>query len=222
MPPSGLLPPVDDPLYQPLSRFVIQCAMSDWRHFAEQQLPLKLAINLPVSVVYAPDFVGFVREQLPKDARFPGLLAEITEDELIREPEWVREVATQLKLYNVHISIDDFGSAYSSLSRLLNLPCVEVKLDRSFISGCSSDTEKRTLCKTVVDLAHTFGVSICAEGVETTEDLRALIAMGCDTAQGFLFAKPMERAAFVEKLRQRAKLGGGQAAQAGPGVAWVA
>jgi EAL domain-containing protein (putative c-di-GMP-specific phosphodiesterase class I)/ActR/RegA family two-component response regulator len=219
VPPSGLLPPTDDPLYQPLSRFVLQRAMSDWRHFAEQKILLKLAVNLPVSVIYAPDFVGYLREVLPRDAKFPGLFAEVTEDDVTREPEWVREVATQLKLYNVHISIDDFGSAYSSLSRLLHLPCVEVKLDRSFITNCSSDQQKRALCRMVIDLARSFNVSTCAEGVETIEDLRTLRKMGCDTAQGYLFAKPMERHAFVEKLKTSKQAG---VLQAAPGAARVA
>ena len=219
VPPSGLLPPTDDPLYQPLSRFVLQRAMSDWRHFAEQKMPLKLAINLPVSVIYAPDFVGYLRQVLPNDPKFPGLFAEVTEDDVTREPEWVREVATQLKLYNVHISIDDFGSAYSSLSRLLHLPCVEVKLDRSFITNCSSDQQKRALCRMVIDLAHSFNVSTCAEGVEDIEDLRTLRKMGCDTAQGYLFARPMERYAFVEKLKTGKQVG---VLQAAPGAARVA
>ena len=207
VPPSALLPPTDDPLYQPLSRFVLQRAISDWRHFAEHKMPLKLAINLPVSVIYAPDFVGYLRQVLPKDPKFPGLFAEVTEDDVTREPEWVREVAAQLKLYNVHISIDDFGSAYSSLSRLLHLPCVEVKLDRSFITNCSSDQQKRALCRMVVDLAHSFNVSTCAEGVENIEDLRTLRKMGCDTAQGYLFSKPLERHAFVEKLKTSGQAG---------------
>lgn len=219
VPPSGLLPPTDDPLYQPLSRFVLQRAMSDWRHFAEHKMPLKLAINLPVSVIYAPDFVGYLRQVLPNDPKFPGLFAEVTEDDVTREPEWVREVAAQLKLYNVHISIDDFGSAYSSLSRLLHLPCVEVKLDRGFITNCSSDQQKRALCRMVIDLAHSFNVSTCAEGVENIEDLRTLRKMGCDTAQGYLFARPMERYAFVEKLKTSKQAG---VLQAVPGAAQVA
>jgi EAL domain-containing protein (putative c-di-GMP-specific phosphodiesterase class I)/FixJ family two-component response regulator len=219
VPPSGILPPTDDPLYQPLSRFVLQRAMSDWRHFAEHRLPLKLAINLPVSVICAPDFVGYLREVLPKGPKFPGLFAEITEDDVTREPGWVREVATQLKLYNVDISIDDFGSAYSSLSRLLHLPCVEVKLDRNFITNCSADQQKRALCRMVIDLARSFNVSTCAEGVETIEDLRTLKKMGCDTAQGYLFAKPLPRHAFVEKLRTSKPVA---ALPAVPGAAKVA
>ena len=68
---------------------------------------------------------------------------------------------------------------------------VEVKIDRSFVSGCSSNKLKHGLCQTVVDLAHRFGATACAEGVETVEDLHALVGMQCDSAQGFLFAKPM-------------------------------
>jgi EAL domain-containing protein (putative c-di-GMP-specific phosphodiesterase class I) len=141
-----------------------------------------------------------IRELLSIDRRFPGLIVEVTEDDIIKDPELIREIATQLKIYNVRISIDDFGSAYSSLSRLLELPCVELKLDRSFVANCSADPQKQTLCRTVIDLAHQFNASVCAEGVETADDLRALIAMGCDVAQGFLFARPMTLGPFAKTL----------------------
>ncbi len=202
--PKDLLPPSGDPLYHPLSKFVLQRSMADWRHFSDLGISLKLAVNMPVSVVNAPDFVSIIRHVVPSDPKFPGLMIEVTEDEIIRDPEWVREVATQLKLYNTWISIDDFGSAYASLSRLNELPCVEVKLDRSFVHHCAEDQLKHGLCQTVVDLAHRFRALACAEGVETTDDLRALIAMGCDTAQGYLFAKPMPVEPFTAMLLTRA------------------
>ena len=82
------------------------------------------------------------------------MIVEVTEDEFIRDAAWIREVATQLKLYNTRISIDDFGTAYASLSRLTDLPFVELKLDRSFVSNCAADKLKRALCQTVVDLAR--------------------------------------------------------------------
>ena len=198
--PAGLLPPANDPLHQPLSKFVIRRAMTDWHRFADQGMPLKLAVNLPVSVINAPDFVSVMREQLSTDPRFPGLIVEVTEDEIVRDPDWIHEVSTQLKLLNVWISIDDFGMAYSSLSRLLELPCVELKLDRSFVSNCSSDQLKHALCQTVVDLAHRVGNLVCAEGIDNVEDLRSVIQMGCDTAQGFLFARPMPPDEFVKKI----------------------
>ena len=98
------------------------------------------------------------------------------------------------------MSVDDFGSGYASLSRLHDLPFIEVKIDRCFVSNCSSDRLKRGLCQTAIDVAHRFGASVCAEGVETAEDLRALIDMGRDTAQGFLFARPMAADDLIRML----------------------
>ena len=198
--PADLLPPSGDALYRPLSRFVIERALADWQALARQEMPLKLAVNIPASVIHAPDFIDVVRDLLPRDPKFPGLILEITEDEAIRDAEWVHEIATQLKLYNTWISIDDFGAAYSSLSRLLDLPCVELKLDRSFVSNCAADKLKTALCQAVIDLAHRFGAVVCAEGVETAQDLRTLIDMGCDSAQGFLFARPMARDTFAATI----------------------
>jgi diguanylate cyclase (GGDEF)-like protein len=196
--PDHLLPPAGDPDYRPLTEFVVKCAMADWARFAQRGLPLKLSINAPVSVIHTPAFITLVRSALPDNPNFGGLIIEVTEDELIRDSEWAHEVATQLKLYNVDLSIDDFGAGYASLSRLNDLPFAEIKIDRSFVSGCASSQLKYGLCQTVVDLAHRFGATACAEGVETNEDLRAVMAMQCDTAQGFLFAKPMPAADFTE------------------------
>jgi EAL domain-containing protein (putative c-di-GMP-specific phosphodiesterase class I) len=126
---------------------------------------------------------------------------EVTEDEVIHDSAWVREIANQLKLYNVGISIDDFGSASASLSRLNDLPFTEVKIDRSFVLGCSSNHLKYSICQTIVDLAHRFGATVCAEGAETVEDLGALMAMQCDSVQGYVFAKAMPAAKFAALLQ---------------------
>jgi EAL domain-containing protein (putative c-di-GMP-specific phosphodiesterase class I) len=92
------------------------------------------------------------------------------------------------------------GSGYSSLSRLNELPFAEVKIDPRFTSGCGSNKLKQGLCHTIIDLAHGFGAQVCAEGVETAEDLRVLVEMQCDSAQGCLLAKPMPAAHFAEML----------------------
>jgi EAL domain-containing protein (putative c-di-GMP-specific phosphodiesterase class I)/ActR/RegA family two-component response regulator len=196
--PIDLLPPSGDPLYQPLSQFVLRRAMQDWATFAEQGQFIKLSVNIPASILNAPGFVGLVRNMLPSVPEFPGLLIELTEDEIIRDPQWVFEIATQLKLCRTWLSIDDFGTAYASLSRIKDLPFVELKLDRSFVSECASNKLKNALCQTVLDLAHRVGASLCAEGVETEDDLRCLMDLGFDTAQGFLFAKPMPTKDFIE------------------------
>jgi len=198
--PIDFLPSPGDPLHRMLAGFVLQRAMTDWTGFAESNLALKLAVNMPVSVIRAAEFVHLVRTMLPKNARFPGLIIEITEDEVIRDPDTVREVATQLRLDNISMSIDDFGSGYATLSRLTDLPFSELKLEGRFVRGCSSNKLQRSLCQTVIDLGHGFGATVCAEGVEEAVDLRALVDMGCDVAQGFLFAKPMPADQFVRFL----------------------
>jgi EAL domain-containing protein (putative c-di-GMP-specific phosphodiesterase class I)/FixJ family two-component response regulator len=196
--PENLLPPAGSPDYLPLTEFVVKCAMTDWVQFAQRGLLVKLSINAPVSVIHTPAFVELVRSTRPKDLEFTSLTVEVTEDEVIHDSERAREVASQLKLYNVDLSIDDFGSGYASLSRLNDLPFAEVKIDRSFVAGCAANELKRSLCQTVIDLAHRFGATACAEGIETVEDLRAIMAMGCDSAQGYLLAKPMPAAQFTE------------------------
>jgi EAL domain-containing protein (putative c-di-GMP-specific phosphodiesterase class I) len=201
--PVDLLPPAGDPLYVPLSLFVLRRTMEDWPLFARQGYPLKLAINVPVSVLGGAGFVDEVRRAIPYEKAFPGLIVEITEDEVIADPARIGEIMTQLRLYNTTASIDDFGSAHSSLARLKDLPFSEIKLDRSFVTGCGSDPLKRGLCQTVADLAHRFEASVCAEGIETIEDLRCLVGLGFDSGQGFLFAKPVQRADFLKSLLSR-------------------
>jgi EAL domain-containing protein (putative c-di-GMP-specific phosphodiesterase class I)/FixJ family two-component response regulator len=198
--PDHILPPAGDPAYMPLTRFVLECAVRDWTRFANHGLSLDLGINVPISVIASPDFVAALRAILPTDARFPGLTIEVTEDEVARDPQWMQEIATQLALYNVRIAIDNFGRACASLSRIHDLHVVELKIDRDFVSGCASNPSRRSLCQTVVDLAHRFGAKACAKGVETAADLRALIDMKVDRAQGFLFADPMPAHRLTQKL----------------------
>jgi EAL domain-containing protein (putative c-di-GMP-specific phosphodiesterase class I) len=201
--PVDLLPPAGDPLYRPLSSVVLRSAVEDWPLFAKQGYPLKLAINVPASVVGEPGFVDEVRRAIPYDEAFPGLIIEITEDEVIADPKGIGEVMTQLRLYKTTISIDDFGCAHSSLSRVKDLPFSEIKLDRSFVTGCASDSLKRGLCQTVADLGHRLEASTCAEGIETIDDLRCLVGLGFDSGQGFLFAKPMPRNEFINSLHSQ-------------------
>jgi EAL domain-containing protein (putative c-di-GMP-specific phosphodiesterase class I)/FixJ family two-component response regulator len=198
--PVDVLPPSEDPLYQPLTRFVLRRTFADWDRFADHGLYLKFAINVPVSVLCISDFVGHVRTLIPSHPEFPGLIAEITEDEVIRDPGTVREVAAQLRIHKVSLSIDDFGTVHSTLSRLLELPCSEVKIDRQFVVNCGTDPRKLAMCRSIVDLAHSFGISACAEGVESMIDLVPLLEMNCDTAQGFLFAKPMRAELLLDML----------------------
>jgi EAL domain-containing protein (putative c-di-GMP-specific phosphodiesterase class I)/CheY-like chemotaxis protein len=198
--PAEFLPAPGDPRHQTLAKFVAARATADWQRFADSGLPLKLSVNMPASAINGPDFISMMRRCLPADRRFPGLIIEVTEDEMVKDAESIHEASAQLKMLNVGLSIDDFGIAHSSLSRLLELPCVELKLDRKFVANCAADRLKHAVCKTVIDLAHRVGNVVCAEGVENPDDLRCVIEMGCDTLQGFIFAKPMAPDIFIARL----------------------
>jgi EAL domain-containing protein (putative c-di-GMP-specific phosphodiesterase class I) len=202
--PANFLPTNKSAVHQPLTKFVVQQAMADWENFARQGQPLKLSINVPLTTLQLPSFVDLIRSALPKKPNFPGLIVEVTEGDMLLDPSGICEVATQLKLYNVGISIDDFGGARSTLTRLRDLPCVELKLDRSYVSGCATDSAKQSVCIAAIELAHGFGLTVCAKGVEDVADLRTLIDLGCHSVQGFLFAKPMDSVSFVQMLLGRA------------------
>jgi len=189
--PAGFLPPPGDPLYVPLTDYVVRRALSDWSVLAAKGVKHRLAINVPASVLQRPDFVTNLRKYLPKDPDFPGLIVEITEDEAIADPELAREIAVRLKLYNVGVSIDDFGAGYSTLTRLKEIPFSEIKLDRSFVRGCAEEEQKQDMCRAVVELAQRFGVKSVAEGVETRDELKFISDLGYDIGQGYLFAHPM-------------------------------
>jgi EAL domain-containing protein (putative c-di-GMP-specific phosphodiesterase class I) len=189
--PASFMPATGAPIFTPVSKFVMKQSMADWKHyFAGKSPPIKLAINIPLSVMVAPGFIQLVRSSLPNDRQFPGLIIEATEGEIVQDPDLAHEVVTQLTLYNISLSIDDFGSAYSSFSQLRDFSASELKIDGSFVLNCSKDQSKRTLCQSIVALAHRFGAATCAEGVENHTDLKTLIDINCDIAQGFLFTKP--------------------------------
>jgi EAL domain-containing protein (putative c-di-GMP-specific phosphodiesterase class I) len=218
--PAEFLPPGGDPLYGPLSAFVLSRTMADWASFARQGSGLRLSINVPASILSAPGFMDIARRMIPRSPSFPGVIIEITEDEFVLDPKSMREVATQLKLYNAWISIDDFGKACASLSRLADLPFVELKVDRSFVSNCGSEKLKSALCQTAVDLARRFGASICAEGIETADELRCVTRLGFDSAQGYFLARPMPADRFLASLLSHD--GGGAADTRSPAVEGIA
>jgi EAL domain-containing protein (putative c-di-GMP-specific phosphodiesterase class I)/CheY-like chemotaxis protein len=199
--PAAFLPPPGDPLYVPLTEFVVRRALDDWATFEQSGLKHRLAINVPASVLQKSSFVGHLRRHLPSGPSFPGLIVEITEDEAISDPDLAREIAIQLQLYNVVVAIDDFGAGFSSLSRLGELPFEELKLDRSFVLGCADVSEKRRMCQDTINLAVGSGMTAVAEGVENVDDLRVLQELGFPLAQGYFFAKPMPRGDFADVVR---------------------
>ena len=138
------------------------------------------------------DFPKFVARTLAETDLPPRALEiEITENAVLAHPDRARAVLQTLSQAGVRITIDDFGTGFSSLANLRQLPVQEIKIDRSFVRDMALDPDDHTVVRAVVDLAHRLGLTTVAEGVETQECLDQLREIGCDAAQGFLIARPM-------------------------------
>ncbi len=201
--PGSFLPDVDEDSVAELAQHALLAALCDWSMFNDAGFNLHLAVNVPVGVLLRMPIAALVAEYRPQSEQWPGLILEVTEDQIARDIALAKEIAGQLRGIGIGIAIDDFGAGYSSFSSLRNLPFAELKIDRSFVRNCAVDADNAAICQTAIDLAHRFGSAAVAEGVERQADLQALMAMGCDFGQGVLIAPPMPKDWFLDLLRQR-------------------
>jgi EAL domain-containing protein (putative c-di-GMP-specific phosphodiesterase class I) len=183
-----------------LTEYVVHSALRDWDEMADAGAYLRLAVNANLGSLVSLNLAALIRENRPRNAAWPGLILEIPEGEVVDDVGLVHEIATQLRIYGITLAIDDFGEGYSSFARLRELPFGELKLDRGFVEGCGEDCRNAGICRAIIELAHHFGVSAVAEGLEEVADIRAIRAMGCDVGQGYFFARPMPKAKFIDLL----------------------
>jgi EAL domain-containing protein (putative c-di-GMP-specific phosphodiesterase class I) len=201
--PGVFLPGAAEPDMLALTERVILTALRDFEDCAAQGAALKLSVNVPASAFVKLPIAQMLREERPKTGNWPGLILEVTEDEVMHDLKIANEVADELRALNCSLALDDFGAGYSSLARLRQLPFSELKIDRSYVTNCHIDKVNAGLCETIVELAKRFDLKTVAEGIETTHESHKLQGIGCDIGQGFLFAKPMPKEAFVALLGRR-------------------
>jgi diguanylate cyclase (GGDEF)-like protein len=163
--------------------------LSVWRTAGR---PLRASVNVSVRDLHSGDIADRVGELLSAYAVPPDLLQlEITESALMADPHRVLSTITRLDRMGIAISLDDFGTGFSSLQHLRRLPLAEVKIDRSFVLGMATDRGDAAIVRSVVDLAEALGLRAVAEGVEDERTWRLLAAAGCHAAQGWFHARPM-------------------------------
>ena len=201
--PGSFLPGVDEDGLAQLAEHALVTTLRNWTSFADAGVNLHLSINVPASALSRLPVARLVAENRPQVDAWPGLILEVTEDQIVRDIATAQKVAPALKDCGVTIAIDDFGAGYSSFSSLRDLPFAELKVDSTFVKNCATDATNAAICQTAIDLAHRFGSMAVAEGIESIADLQALSVMGCDFGQGVLVAPPMPKDRFLELLRQR-------------------
>lgn len=184
-----------------LTRWVVRTAVAQSRAWQAQGLALKTAINISALDLADPGFAGFIAAQLAEHGVAPGsLVVEITESAVMADPELAMGQLQQLYELGVQLSIDDYGTGYSSMAQLKRLPVHELKIDKSFVLDLLSNPDDDIIVRSTIELGHNMGLKIVAEGVETEAILERLDQLGCDIAQGYLLSKPLPPAAFADWL----------------------
>lgn len=205
VPPFLFLPGASKQDMHALTERVIFTTLADWESFAEYGVPMKFAVNVPVSALTELPIPQMLREARPHAAAWPGLTLEVTEDQIIHDLNLANDVADALRELKCDLAVDDFGAGYSSLARLKQLPFSELKIDRAFVANCHQDPFNGGLCETIVELGRRCGLKTVAEGIETNHESHKLQSIGCQIGQGYLFAKPMPKSELIRILRTRMK-----------------
>ncbi|MCL6737518.1 putative bifunctional diguanylate cyclase/phosphodiesterase [Streptomyces neyagawaensis] len=197
---SGLMPH--------LTEYVLETALGQVARWRAQGLYVPVAVNVSPRDVHTPGFAGAVAARLARHGVPAGALQlEITEHVLLEDPQRAADTLAGLTGHGVKMSLDDFGTGYSSLVHLRRLPVSELKIDRSFVARLAVDTEDAEIVRCTVDLAHSLGLLVVAEGVEDDETWERLRDLGCDAVQGWLVAAAMPPEETTAWLRARGSRG---------------
>jgi diguanylate cyclase (GGDEF)-like protein len=200
LPPGRFVPAVEHTgLVLPMTYAVLDLALAWVRGWLDRGRRIEVAVNLSTRCLgdeELPDRIAAALEAhgVPADL----LRMEITESAIITNISQAREIVTRIHGLGVRFSIDDFGTGYSSMNYLRRAPIDEVKVDRSFVMAMLANEEDHTLVRSTIDLGHSLGLKVCAEGVEDQDTLDELVRLGCDLIQGYHLAKPMSAEALEE------------------------
>lgn len=202
--PADFIPVAEESgLIVPLGSFVLRSALAASRRMLDRGLePGRMAVNVAAAQILAPDFVAFVRSCCAETGVSPDRLEiEVTETVLLdRSTERIAAVLDELRALGVIIALDDFGTGYASLAHLQRFPVQRLKIDKRFIADAGTKSANALIARTVIGLAQGLRLESVAEGVETAAQAEYLKALGCDIAQGYWIARPLDVDAAIDWL----------------------
>ncbi len=198
-PERGMVPPADfiplaeqTGLIKPLTRWVLDTAWKQSNRFRSLGIEISVAVNVSASNIRDEDFVKHLIALHAQAGGRRGLLqVEVTESALMEDPEQSHSVLSRIRDVGIQIFLDDFGTGYSSLSYIAALPIHALKIDKSFVHRMMQKERHRAVVTAAISLAHSLDMRVIAEGVETADQARAVMDLGCDEIQGYFFCKPL-------------------------------
>ncbi|HEX5757285.1 MAG TPA: EAL domain-containing protein [Arenimonas sp.] len=174
------------------------------RWLREHGVALNMAVNVSMRQLKDPEFVDIVLRTVAETGIQPECLElEVTESMMMEDTRDMISVLGRLRAAGIRVAIDDFGTGYSSLSHLQRLPIDRLKIDRAFITGLTQRSEDEVIAAMIINMGHLLNLRVIAEGVETEEQQRQLIGMGCDDAQGYYYGKPLAAADLLALAKQK-------------------
>jgi EAL domain-containing protein (putative c-di-GMP-specific phosphodiesterase class I) len=190
LPPCSFLPAAEQSgLIEPLTGWILRRALADQAAWPSKDWTL--SVNVSARNLETPGFAATVAALLAEYGAAPDrLLLEVTETALAGDAEVAAQAVLDLAGYGVGISVDDFGTGFTSMSHLRGVPIAEIKIDRSFVTDLLDAPPSQAIVRSVIGLAHGLGSRVTAEGVESPEVAAWLREAGCDEAQGYLYARP--------------------------------
>jgi diguanylate cyclase (GGDEF)-like protein len=192
--PSEFIPLAEDTgLIVPIGEWVLRTACLQGQHWRDQGIvPIQIAVNISARQFHDQDFSQTVIRILEETGLSPKYLElEVTESSIMQNERFAAEMLSRLKSMGINISIDDFGTGFSSLASLKRLPIDVLKIDKSFVREATSDPDDAALVMAIITLGHNLRLKVVAEGVETEDQLRFLQLLRCDEIQGDFFSKPL-------------------------------
>ena len=187
----------------PLTYHLLDVAVAHAARWYAAGRPMVVSVNVSPRCLLHSEFVPRVQAAVAHTSLPNSLLQlELTERSVMTEPERSRDVLRQIRDLGIMISIDDFGTGFSSLAQLKQLPADELKIDQSFVRGLPDDAEDVVLVRSAIDLAHNLGLTVVAEGVERLDALALLQELGCDLAQGFALSRPVPDEELLDACEQ--------------------
>jgi diguanylate cyclase (GGDEF)-like protein len=209
IPPSEFIPIAEETgMIVPLGAWVLEESCRQVQQWQDERChgrSLLLSVNVSARQFQSPDLVETVAEVLQRTGFNPtSLKLELTESLMMRDVERTTQRLHELKALSIQLVIDDFGTGYSSLAYLRQFPITVLKIDRTFVNRLGTDPQDDAIVRSIVTLSRDLGMEVVAEGIETTEQLKTLRALGCDYGQGYYFSRPLPSAQAEELVTREA------------------